>query len=160
MHRKLYYHSPIGIWRATWKNAVLVRFELVSSKSEQFPELAETQLAATQLPVAQLLETQLQQFFTGTLQKFSVPYVLTGTTFQLAVWHALKRIPFGETTTYGALAEQIGHPRAVRAVGTAVGKNPLPLLIGCHRVLGKNSLGGYAYGLKLKEHLLNLEQKN
>lgn len=160
MHRKLYYHSPIGIWRATWKNAVLVRFELVSSKSEQFPELAETQLAATQLPVAQLLETQLQQFFTGTLQKFSVPYVLTGTAFQLAVWHALERIPFGETTTYGALAEQIGHPSAVRAVGTAVGKNPLPLLIGCHRVLGKKSLGGFAYGLECKQFLLTLEQKN
>lgn len=82
---------------------------------------------------------------------------LKGTSFQLRVWNYLQKIPYGTTTTYGAIARHIGKPKATQAVGQAVGANPIPFIIPCHRVLAVNGLGGYAYGLVLKYHLLALE---
>ncbi len=82
---------------------------------------------------------------------------LYGTVFQRAAWRALLSIPRGQTTTYSAIALAIGNPRAVRAVGTAIGKNPIGLLIPCHRVLGVSGLGGYAWGLPLKQQILAAE---
>lgn len=85
------------------------------------------------------------------------PVALYGTAFQRAAWRSLVSIPRGQTTTYGAMALAIGNPRAVRAVGTAIGKNPIGLLIPCHRVLGVAGLGGYAWGLPLKQQILAAE---
>lgn len=101
----------------------------------------------------------LDAYFDGERNAFDhVPLELIGTEFQCLVWRALAHIPYGETTTYGALAAIIGRPKAVRAVGAANGANPLPLILPCHRVIGTNgTLTGFGGGLPLKERLLDLE---
>ena len=81
-----------------------------------------------------------------------------GTPFQQAVWLAIMQIPYGSTITYSELAKRIGHPRAVRAVANACGANPFPIVIPCHRVVAKSGIGGYAFGIDQKRHLLRLEQ--
>lgn len=102
---------------------------------------------------------QLDAYFAGELREFSLPLAPQGTPFQLAVWQALQTIPYGRTLTYSQLAQQIGKPKAVRAVGAANGRNPIPLIIPCHRVIGADgSLTGYGGGLPIKEALLNLEK--
>ncbi len=91
---------------------------------------------------------------------FRVKLALQGTGFQLSVWQALKRIPFGVTASYGAIAKQVGNPRASRAVGAANGQNPVSIIVPCHRVIGKNGqLVGYGGGLPIKEALLDLERQ-
>ena len=98
-------------------------------------------------------------YFSGESKTFDIPLDLQGTPFQLAVWDALQRIPYGETKTYSAIADSIGNPKSVRAVGTAIGRNPVLIAVPCHRVIQKNgTLGGFRAGLQLKEALLNLEQ--
>lgn len=104
-------------------------------------------------------EAQLNSYFAGRLQQFSLPIAPDGTPFQQCCWAALLRIPYGETCTYGMQAHMIGSPKAARAVGMANHRNPLPILIPCHRVVGaKGQLTGYAGGLELKKQLLLLEQ--
>lgn len=100
---------------------------------------------------------ELDAYFSGTLTRFTVPLAPNGTTFQKQVWNALLDIPFGSTTTYGALAKQLGNPGAMRAVGAANGANPIWLLIPCHRVVGSQGLHGYAGGLERKAWLLRHE---
>ena len=102
---------------------------------------------------------QLNAYFAGKLRHFDVPLAPEGTPFQSQVWRALCDIPYGETTSYGALAKQIGNPKAVRAVGLANGSNPISIIIPCHRVIGSNgSLVGYGGGLPIKQALLALER--
>lgn len=111
-------------------------------------------------PVLLHAETELTQYFAGTRQTFSVPLELRGTTFQKQVWNALLQIPFGETRSYGQLAEQLGNPGAVRAVGAANGRNPISIIVPCHRVIGfSGKLTGFAGGLQAKESLLKLESR-
>jgi methylated-DNA-[protein]-cysteine S-methyltransferase len=101
---------------------------------------------------------QLEAYFRGDLRGFRVPLHPQGTAFQLAVWRALEGIPYGHTTSYSAIALAMGSPNAVRAVGAANGRNPLPILVPCHRVIGKGgSLTGFGGGLPMKRFLLNLE---
>ncbi|MFO7262573.1 MAG: cysteine methyltransferase [Bacillaceae bacterium G1] len=101
---------------------------------------------------------QLTAYLAGRLKQFTVPLDVRGTPFQLAVWQVLQQIPYGRLTTYGDIAAQIGKPTASRAVGAAVGANPLPLVIPCHRVVGKDGrLTGYRGGLDVKAALLRLE---
>ena len=102
---------------------------------------------------------QLRAYFAGKLQQFDLPLDLSaGTAFQQAVWQALLAIPFGKTTSYGVLSSHIGKPLAVRAVGTAIGRNPIGIIVPCHRVIGSDgSLSGYAGGLHRKEAFLKLE---
>ncbi len=101
---------------------------------------------------------QLSAYFAGGLRRFSLPLDAAGTPFQQAVWRALLAIPPGATTDYGALAATLGKPQAARAVGAAVGRNPLGIIVPCHRVLGRDgSLTGYAGGLARKRALLELE---
>lgn len=102
---------------------------------------------------------QLQEYLAGKRKSFSLAIAPVGTIFQHKVWKALLEIPYGETRSYGEIAKNIGHPQAARAVGMANNKNPLPILIPCHRVIGaKGKLVGYASGLALKEQLLGLEK--
>ena len=106
---------------------------------------------------------QLKAYFSGKLRDFDLPLVLQGTRFQLAVWQRLQKIPYGETTSYGAIARELGSPEASRAVGLANGSNPIPIIVPCHRVIGSNGhLTGFGGGLPLKKQLLELEsrQKN
>jgi len=107
-----------------------------------------------------MLETlrQFRLYFAGRLQTFDLPLEIIGTTFQKQVWNALLTIPYGETRTYSGLANQIGAPRAVRAVGAANGRNPIPIIIPCHRVIGASGkLVGFGGGLDWKRLLLDLE---
>lgn len=104
--------------------------------------------------------TQLHGYFAGELTRFDLPLRFTGTSFQKTVWQALLDIPYGETTSYGALATTIGRPTASRAVGAANGANPLPIIAPCHRVIGTNrSLTGFGGGLDTKRFLLDLERR-
>jgi methylated-DNA-[protein]-cysteine S-methyltransferase len=101
---------------------------------------------------------QLQQYFRGKRTVFDLKLAPKGTAFQKAVWEALAAIPYGQTRTYADIAKAIGRPRAVRAVGLANGRNPLPIVVPCHRVIGKDgSLVGYGGGLTIKQALLDLE---
>lgn len=101
---------------------------------------------------------QLLEYFRGERRHFDLPLAAPGTAFQLEVWRALREIPYGEVRSYRDLARSIGRPRAVRAVGAANGRNPLPIVVPCHRVIGSDgSLTGFAGGLVLKRRLLDLE---
>lgn len=103
--------------------------------------------------------SQLAEYFAGKRREFDFPFEPSGTPFQRQVLDALQRIPYGETRSYADIAEELGNPRAVRAVGAANARNPLPIVIPCHRVIGKNgSLTGFGGGLDTKRHLLALEQ--
>jgi len=103
---------------------------------------------------------QLNAYFGGELKQFAVPLSLVGTEFQLLVWNALRKIPYGETISYAQLARVIENPKAVRAVGLANGQNPVPIIIPCHRVIGSDgSLTGFGGGLSNKKKLLALESK-
>jgi len=111
-----------------------------------------------QHPVLMKTERQLGEYFAGKRKTFSVPLDMRGTSFQKNVWEALLAIPFGETRSYGQLATQLGNPRATRAVGAANGRNPISIIVPCHRVIGSSGkLTGFAGGLEAKERLLRLE---
>lgn len=116
--------------------------------------------AAPAHPLLLQAQQQLQAYFAGQRRRFDLPLDLSfGTAFQQAVWRALLALPFGSHTSYGALSAQLGNPKAVRAVGAAVGRNPLIIVVPCHRVLGADgSLTGFAAGLPRKQALLQLEQ--
>ncbi|MDX2233100.1 MAG: methylated-DNA--[protein]-cysteine S-methyltransferase [Hyphomonadaceae bacterium] len=102
---------------------------------------------------------QLDSYFTGRRASFDLPLKPTGTAFQTRVWAALTKIPYGETRSYGAVAAAIGAPKAVRAVGAANGRNPIPIIIPCHRVIGADgALTGFGGGVARKEWLLDLER--
>jgi len=101
---------------------------------------------------------QLDEYFAGQRRTFDLGLDLQGTPFQQFVWQALQHVPFGVTTTYQTIAHRIANPKAVRAAGTAIGRNPVSIIVPCHRVLGSNGgLSGYAGGLERKRHLLVLE---
>lgn len=104
--------------------------------------------------------TELGEYFAGKRVTFDLPLAPKGTDFQKSVWQQLLKIPYGNTTSYGEIAQQIGNPKAARAIGLANNRNPIPIIIPCHRVVGSNgSLTGYAGGLENKSYLLKLEGK-
>jgi methylated-DNA-[protein]-cysteine S-methyltransferase len=112
-------------------------------------------------PVLREAERQLSDYFAGKRETFSLKLDFAGTDFQKKVWNALTTIPFGQTRSYGQIARQIGHPKAVRAVGAANGRNPISIIAPCHRVIGSNGkLTGFAGGLKAKAALLEMETKS
>jgi len=112
-------------------------------------------------PILLETERQLKEYFEGKRQEFSIPLDMRGTAFQKNVWEALLAIPFGETRSYGQLAKQLGRPSAARAVGGASGRNPLSIVVPCHRVIGASGeLTGFAGGIGAKERLLKIESQN
>lgn len=125
----------------------------------QFTQPQKALLQTTEL--LSMATIQLDEYFQGKRTTFSLPFKLTGTPFQLTVWKELQNIPYGKTTSYKEIAQKINKPKAYRAVGMANNKNPLPIIIPCHRVIGSNGkLIGYAGGLKLKNYLLELEKSH
>ena len=125
----------------------------------QFTQPQKALLQTTEL--LSMATIQLDEYFQGKRTTFSLQFKLTGTPFQLAVWKELQNIPYGQTTSYKEIAQKINKPKAYRAVGMANNKNPLPIIIPCHRVIGSNGkLIGYAGGLKLKNYLLELEKSH
>jgi methylated-DNA-[protein]-cysteine S-methyltransferase len=105
------------------------------------------------------VKAQLRAYFEGELKQFDLPLAPVGTPFQLKVWQALRAIPYGELVSYKTLAEAIGNPKAVRAVGGANGRNPIPIIVPCHRCIGSDgSLTGFGGGLDVKKRLIDLER--
>lgn len=139
----------------------------VGSQGKPFEELADWVMA--RFPGCGLVRdeaymqpyvAELVDFFEGKLDRFEMAVDYKGTDFQMAVWNALCQIPYGQTLTYSDIASQIGKPAAVRAVGSAIGANPLLITVPCHRVIGKNgALTGYRGGLDMKTRLLTLERE-
>lgn len=149
-----YHDSPVGrLLIAGDEQGLQQLYMELDSKPWRIDE--HWQVAGKELdPVCQ----QLDEYFHGQRKRFDVRLAPRGTAFQQAVWQALQGIPFGRTTRYSELAEHIGRPRAVRAVGAANGANPISIIIPCHRVIGRDgSLTGYAGGLPRKALLLKLE---
>ena len=112
-------------------------------------------------PALQQCCKELDEYFAGIRKDFDVPIAFSGTAFQQQVWQELLKIPYGKTISYADLAKASGNPKAYRAAGTANGKNPIAIIIPCHRVIASNGgLGGYAYGVEVKKQLLELEKHN
>jgi methylated-DNA-[protein]-cysteine S-methyltransferase len=150
--------SPLGTLTLAVQGDALVRVWFDGQKHQ--PDARSWTKDPTH-PVLLAACEQLAQYFAGERTAFELPLgLLAGTTFQRSVWEALRAIPFGTTTSYGALAQRVGRPQALRAVGAAVGRNPLGIVLPCHRVLGsQGALTGYAGGLVRKQALLALEQR-
>lgn len=143
-----YYNSPIGILEIELKNNVVLGLKVVEScdniseATGYFAEIAK----------------QLDEYFAGTRSSFDLKITLKGTVFQKKVWNELRKIPYGKTKSYQEIAEAIVKPNAQRAVGSACNKNPILLIIPCHRVVSKiGKLTGFACGIDRKEQLLKLE---
>ncbi len=148
-----YYESPVG--RLLLYGEDLLE-GLVFPKSKTVKEM-DSQWICTPARF-EPVKKQLGDYFQGDLKTFDLGLSIKGTDFQKKVWHALTQIPYGETISYGELAKRIGNPKASRAVGLANGKNPIPIIIPCHRVIGKNGkLTGFGGGIPVKQHLLELE---
>lgn len=154
MNYYCYYKSPTGILtlQANAQGLLGVWFETQNSQPENLGVLNKQQ------PILMQTIEQLDEYFSRERTDFTVPIVLSGSVFQQQVWHALITIPFGKTWCYQELANAIGNPKAVRAVGLANSKNPISIIIPCHRVIGKNGkLTGYAGGVERKQVLLEHE---
>lgn len=147
------YETEIGYLKFIYEKETLYEIKLM--KKEEVQELGEKNL------FTENIFRQFQEYFLGKRKEFNIDYKLEGTEFQKKVWNALKEIPYGETRCYQEVAESVKSPKACRAVGLANNKNPLMILIPCHRVIGKNKkLVGYAGGLDIKIKLLELEKNN
>ena len=140
--------TPVGLMTLVEENGALTEAIFGGSNEPQ-----------TQTPLLAQAFEQLDEYFAGKRQTFDLPLKPVGTPFQLACWQALQTIPYGQTVSYGEQAARVGKPKACRAVGMANHRNPISIIIPCHRVVGKNgSLTGYGGGLAAKEYLLKLER--
>lgn len=147
-----YYDSPLGALEVVTDEKNLLEIKFVEKKS-----MKESEKTTVFLQV----EKELNEYFLGKREKFSVPFILNGTEFQKKVWIEVNNIPYGETKSYKEIAKNIGNEKAVRAVGNANNRNKLPIIIPCHRVIGSSgNLVGYGGGLSKKIYLLELEEKN
>ena len=142
------FNTPIGAVRLTEEGGSIIRIELTDADAS----------SSAPTPLLREAEHQITAFLRGDCRQLDFPIRLVGTAFQQRVWRALQQIPYGATRTYGAIATAIGNSRASRAVGMACNKNPLLLIVPCHRVVGANGkLVGFAYGTEAKRWLLELE---
>ena len=142
--------SPVGKLRLVASEKGLVAIDVRSNTAQ-----VETSQNASAQAILKKTKQQLDQYFAGKRTSFDVALDLVGTEFQVKAWRALCRIPFGKTISYGQQAANIKKPKAFRAVGSANGKNPIPIIVPCHRVVASDgTLGGYSLGLKMKKQLL------
>jgi methylated-DNA-[protein]-cysteine S-methyltransferase len=150
-----YLDSPIGTLRLLSNGTQLVRIEF---ENQYVDDTGDDTRVERSDPALAACAQQLGEYFTRQRRQFDLPLAAAGTTFQQSVWQALAAIPYGELRSYRDIAQVIGNPAAVRAVGAANGRNPLPIVVPCHRVIGSNgSLTGFAGGLEIKTFLLELE---
>ena len=158
MNGKLFYcyhESPIGKLLLLGDGTALHRIHFPNERATppRGAEKAKDELSE--------VREQLDEYFLGKRRTFDLKFNLQGTAFQKRVWHLLAEIPYGKTISYGELAKRAGSPKGARAVGAANGKNPLPIVLPCHRVIGKDgSLTGFGGGLSTKTALLKLEREN
>ena len=149
--------TPIGPLQLIADDHALFRINFPNSKDEQNSALGP---APDDHPFFVQEKEQLSEYFQGSRQRFDLSLCPLGTTFQEEVWACIQEIPYGETRTYGEIAIALGNVNKARAVGGAANKNPLPIVIPCHRVIGSSSrLTGFAGGLATKQFLLDLEEK-
>ncbi len=148
-----YFDSPIGKLLLLGKDGIVEELHFPNSTKLQTPDKG----LEDEQSFKQVIR-QLNEYFQGKRKRFDLKLSPAGTPFQKSVWQQLQNIPFGQTVSYSFIAEKIGNPKASRAVGMANNKNPIPIIIPCHRVLGKDgSLTGYGGGLDTKRFLLDLE---
>ncbi len=151
-----YYESPLGKILLSATSSALTSLHFVGEK--YYPGIATDWTYDETSAVVKAASTQLDDYFAGKRKTFELPLAPDGTEFQRQVWNALTKLRFGETSTYAQVAQRIGNPKAVRAVGAANGRNPISIIVPCHRVIGADgSLIGYAGGLARKKALLQLE---
>lgn len=149
-----YFDSPLGELLLAGADGALHLISFPSGKGRRRPERDWSEDAKP----FRAASTQLSEYFAGRRERFDLPLAPAGTEFQLSVWRGLRKIPYGRTWSYAELADRIGRPRAMRAVGAANGANPLPIVVPCHRVIGADgSLTGFGGGLPAKRLLLELE---
>ena len=152
-----YIDSPIGELLLAGDNDALTMIGFPEGAMRRDPEIG---WVKNDKPFAAAAR-QLKEYFAGERHEFDLPLRLDGTEFQLLVLDELRRIPYGETTSYGDIAKRIGRPKAVRAVGAANGRNPIPIIVPCHRVIGSGgALTGFGGGLDTKKALLQLEAEH
>ncbi|MFM2587784.1 methylated-DNA--[protein]-cysteine S-methyltransferase [Vibrio sp. TBV020] len=154
-NRYTHFASPLGTitLQANEQGLLGAWFETQTTQPENLGEYTKSD------PILTNSINQLEEYFSGKRTTFDLPIAAQGTEFQKQVWHALTTIPYGQTWSYQDLADAIGNPKAVRAVGLANGKNPISIIVPCHRVIGKNGkLTGYAGGVERKAKLLELEK--
>ncbi len=157
MKKIFYYHTVIGKISLVESNNSIINVSFVKDTDKT----KDKDIIICQTPLLKEAGEQLKQYLEGKLKYFDLPLLLIGTEFQKRVWKALQTIPYGTTCSYKQVAESIGSPKAARAVGMANNKNPLYIIIPCHRVIGSNNkLVGYGGGLNIKEHLLYIEKQN
>lgn len=156
--------TPVGPMAAYVTDSAVAMFEFTDGGREEWSRErllgnSKARIYEKLQPLHDLLAREIEAYFAGHLREFTVPLQPIGTPFQLKVWQLLREIPYGETRTYGELAQQLGDPNLVRAVGMANGSNRLAILIPCHRVIGADgSLTGYGGGVWRKQRLLEVEQ--
>jgi methylated-DNA-[protein]-cysteine S-methyltransferase len=152
-----YLNTPIGELLLAGENEALSMIGFPKGSMRRDPE---PDWIYNEKPLAKARQ-QLEEYFAGARKDFDLPLKLNGTEFQVNVLKALLKIPYGETVSYGEIARRIGKPKAVRAVGAANGRNPIPIVVPCHRVIGSSGdLTGFGGGLDTKEALLRLEAEN
>ncbi|NLW74351.1 MAG: methylated-DNA--[protein]-cysteine S-methyltransferase [Clostridiales bacterium] len=150
MDRFAFYNTRLGLLKIGYTNTAV--FSLTMTDKPDAPNQPSE--------LSERAYTEIQEYLAGERQAFDFEYELRGTLFQVSVWRALAGIPYGQTRTYRQIAEATGNPRACRAVGMALSRNPLMIVIPCHRVTGTGgSLVGYAGGIELKRFLLELESR-
>lgn len=151
--------SPIGDLMLVADDSALTGLYFVGC--DHVPAASQHWKVDAQHAVFRQAARQLQEYFARKREDFSLPLRLSGTEFQEKIWRQIALIPFGETVSYTDLAERAGAPRAIRAAGTTTGRNPISIIIPCHRIVGKNgSMCGFAGGLEKKQRLLKLENSN
>ena len=155
----LCYNSPIGPLLVAEEDGCIVEVSFMEADTRRKFNAERPAAHSAKAPVAEACIKELEAYFAGNLKEFTVPIKLKGTVFRKQVWDALMTIPYGETISYKQLAERIGNPNAIRAVGGANHHNPVSIIVPCHRVIGANGkLVGYGGGLSNKTFLLELEK--
>ena len=153
------FDTPLGTMRVVGDARRIDRVDLPSAAARQPDPTWREERGALPAPLREA-KRQLGEYFDGNRREFDLPLAPVGTPFQHRVWDALRGIPYAETLSYGELAKRVGNPAASRAVGAANGRNPLAIVVPCHRVIGADgSLTGYGGGLSVKAALLDLERR-
>jgi methylated-DNA-[protein]-cysteine S-methyltransferase len=158
MKQYCHYQSPIGQLLLVGAEGVLEELHFANSPDQEKIVDDRQHYQHDQAGFAEVIQ-QLSEYFSGRRQDFDLKLSPKGTAFQQSIWQELRKIPFGRTASYGEIARRVGNPKANRAVGMANGKNPIPIIVPCHRVIGKDgSLTGFGGGLEIKKQLLKLEK--
>lgn len=142
-----FYSSPVGILKIVSNGKAITEIKISEMQEKSVSDI-----------LTKAVLKQLNEYFDGERKIFNFPIEPSGTIFQKEVWNVLLNIPYGESFTYGEVAEKIGNKNASRAVGNAVGKNPILIAIPCHRVFASNGLGGFSAGIEVKKQLLKIEK--